>query len=363
MGTARGRRALGRRWPKLEEALSADREWSGTDVTVGQVESALSALRRKERGAAVRASVLTLVIVVEDRAEADAALTVVHDLGARHPSRTIVLIVGPHQVRGPGGVPAPSRRGGPSGRDAIVRVHALEANDRKVFFEEVEITIRGQGRHHLNSIVGPLALPDVRMVVWLPSRLPAPGDPLMALTDRVVVDSRAVAEHHGDVLARSAVLAHQLPVTDLSWMRMTPWRTLLASLFEGGVTRSFLDGVTKVEVAGNFGPRHLLGGWLLARLGLPVERIHLRAAEHVSIDIHATVGDRQGRFLVRRPTAEREILASVEVEDGPSWEQVVRMREQWAALALADSLTQVGRDRGFEEALAGARRLRATAAA
>lgn len=327
------------------------------------MESALSTLRRKERGAAVRASVLTLVIVVEDQAEADAALGVVHDLGARHPSRTIVLIVGPHEVRGPGGVPAPSRRGGPSGRDAVVRVHAVEANDRKVFFEEVVITIRGQGAHHLNSIVGPLALPDVRMVVWLPSRLPAPGDPLMATTDRVVVDSRAVAEHHGDVLARSAVLSRQLPVTDLSWMRMTPWRTLLASLFEGGVTRSFLDGVTDVEVAGNFGPRHLLGGWMMRRLDLPEDRIRLRSAEHVSIDIRATVGDRHGHFVVRRPTAEREIVASVQVDDGPCWEQVVHMREQWAALALADALTQIGRDRGFEEALAGARQLRAAAAA
>lgn len=333
--------------------------WVGTDVTVGQVESALSELRRRGRGAAVRASVLTLVIVVEDQAEAEAALSVVHELGGRHPSRTIVLVVGPHEVRGPGGLAAPSRRGGPSGRDAVVRVHAVKTADRNVFFEEMVITIRGQGRHHLNSIVGPLALPDVRMVAWLPSRLPAPGDPLMATTDRVVVDSRAVAEHHGDVLARSAVLVRQLPVTDLSWVRMTPWRSLLASLFDGDITRSFLGGVTGVEVAGNFGPRHLLGGWLLRRLGLPLSHIRLRAAEHVSIDIRASMGNREAHFVVRRPTAERVIYASVTVDDGPCWEQVVRMREQWAALALADSLTQIGRDTGFEEALAGARQLRA----
>src|SRR2546421_6925749 len=67
--------------------------WEAENVTVGQVEAALSDLRRHERRAAVRTSVLTLVAVVTDDAAADAALDVVYDLGARHPSRTIVLVL------------------------------------------------------------------------------------------------------------------------------------------------------------------------------------------------------------------------------------------------------------------------------
>jgi len=64
--------------------------WEGDDVTVAEVEAALSGLRRHEQRAAVRTSVLTLVAVVEHQAQADAAREVVADLGARHPSRTIV---------------------------------------------------------------------------------------------------------------------------------------------------------------------------------------------------------------------------------------------------------------------------------
>ena len=99
----------------------------------------------------------------------------------------------------------------------------------------------------------------------------------------MVVDSRAVAEDGGDVLARSATLAKRLPVADLSWMRLTQWRSMLSGLFEGAVYRPFLHAVDRVEVCGNFGPRYLLGGWLLRRLELPPSRVELRPADHLLV--------------------------------------------------------------------------------
>ena len=196
------------------------------------------------------------------------------------------------------------------------------------------------------------------MVVWLPAGLPSPGDPLMRAADRVVVDSRAVAEAGGDVLARSLTLAKRLPVADLSWMRLEQWRSMLTGLFEGAVYRPFLDAVDKVEVRGNHGPRYLLGGWLLRRLDLPPTRVGLEPADHVSVTIHALSGGRKGTFTVTRHGAEREIKSCVDIEDGPQVEQTVRMREQWPSLALASALTRVGHDEAYEEARGGARDLR-----
>lgn len=334
--------------------------WEATDVTAGQVESALSSLRGHEPRAAVRASVLTLVVVVSDRAEGDAALQVVHALGTRHPSRTIVLVVGRHAVRAPDEVPGSGVEGA-SGRDAVVTVHAVEAEGRTVFFEDMILTIRGQGRHHLDSVVEPFTLPDVRMVVWLPSRLPSPGDPLLSAANMVVVDSRAVPEDEGDILARSALLSRRLPVADLSWIRLASWRHLLAGLFEGAVARPFLSGVDEVWVAGKSGPRHLIGGWLLGRLGLEPSQVRLEPSEHVSIGVEATADGRQGSFMVRRLGEDRVLNATVEIEDGLSLDQVVTMRRQWPELALAGALTQLGHDEGYEQAVAGARQLRAAA--
>ena len=329
-----------------EPATTTIGSWESDNVTVGQVEKALSDLRRHEQRAAVRTSVLTLVAVVRSDAEAFGARGIIHDLGARHPSRSLIIVA------------LDDHDGGGNGTDAAVWVHAVEREGRAVCFEEVVLRVRGPARHHLDSIVEPFALPDVPMVVWLPAGLPSPGDPLMQAANRVVVDSRAVAEAGGDVLIRSAALAKRLPVVDLSWMRLQQWRSMLAGLFEGGVARPFLEAVDRVEVCGNHGPRYLLGGWLLRRLNLPPARVELHRADHVSVVIHAVSGGRQGTFSVARKGAEREIASCVDIEDGPQVEQTVRMREQWPSLALASALTRFGHDEGYEEALAGARDLR-----
>jgi glucose-6-phosphate dehydrogenase assembly protein OpcA len=327
-------------------AITTIGSWEADDVTVAQVEAALIDLRRHEQRAAVRTSVLTLVAVVHSEAEADGARRIISDLGARHPSRSLVIIA------------VNEEPDAPNNTDAAVWVHAIEREGRAVCFEEVVLRVRGKARHHLDSIVEPFALPDVPMVVWLPAGLPSPGDPLMQAANRVVVDSRAVAEAGGDVLMRSATLAKRLPVADLSWMRLEQWRSMLAGMFEGAVYRPFLQAVDRVEVRGNHGPRYLLGGWLLRRLRLTPARVELQRADHVSVVIHAVSDGRSGTFTVAREGAERVIQSCVEIEDGPRVEQTVRMREQWPSLALASALTRVGHDEVYEEALAGARELR-----
>jgi glucose-6-phosphate dehydrogenase assembly protein OpcA len=337
--------------------------WEAENVSIGHVERALSDLRRHEQRAAVRASVLTLVAVTRSQAEADLVRSIVHDLGVRHPSRTLVVVLEKSDLD----TPAPAADGDPAegprtGVDAAVWVHALELEGRALCFEEVRLLVRGPARFHLDSIVGPFALPDVPLVVWLPASLPSPGDPLLDVADRLVVDSRATDEGGGDVLARAAVLARRLPVTDLSWIRMAPWRSLLAGLFEGSVNRPFLAGVDKVVVSGNAGPRLLLGGWLLRRLNLSPARVELQPAGHVSVCIDATDHHgRQGSFCVRRTGPERVISSSVDIEGGPHLEQLLQMQERWPALALAGALTNVGHDEPYEEALAGSRELRGVA--
>ena len=320
--------------------------WESDNVTVGQVEKALTDLRRHEQRAAVRTSVLTLVAVVNTDAEAAGARQIIADLGARHPSRSLIIVA------------VDDEPDAANSTDASVWVHAIEREGRAVCFEEVVLRVRGNARHHLDSIVEPFALPDVPMVVWLPAGLPSPGDPLMQAANRVVVDSRAVAEAGGDVLARSLTLAKRLPVADLSWMRLEQWRSMLTGLFEGAVYRPFLEAVDRVEVRGNHGPRYLLGGWLLRRLNLPPARVELQPADHVSVSIHAVSGGKKGTFTVSRLGAEREIKSCVDIEDGPKVEQTVRMREQWPSLALASALTRFGHDENYEDALAGARDLR-----
>lgn len=327
--------------------------WEADDVSLDQVERALSDLRRHEQRAAVRTSVLTLVAVVDDRQQADAALDVVTDLGSRHPSRTLVLVVG-DDGDGQGGEGDGDGEAGPrSGVDAAASVHVVERQGTAICYEDVVLRVRGPARHHLDSVAEPFTLPDLPVVVWMPSRLPSVGDPLLEVATRVIVDSRAVPEA-ADVQARIARLVRRVAVTDLSWSRLAPWRSVLAGLFEGGLSKPFLRGVRSVEVAGNRGPRQLLGGWLLRRLNLPKQVITLSPAEHVAIRIVAEADGRRGCFQVERKGAEREIESSMDIDGGPSVRQTLRMRRQWPSLSLANALTGMARDEVYLQALAGA---------
>jgi glucose-6-phosphate dehydrogenase assembly protein OpcA len=329
----------------MTSTLTTLGSWEAEHVTVAQVEEALSELRRGEVRAAVRTSVLTLVVVVDSRADGDDALEVVRRMSARHPSRTLVIVTPP----GAGGAP---------GIDASAAVQLASIGERQVCFEDVVLEVRGSARHHLDSIIEPFTLPDLPVAVWLPKRLPALGDPLLTTADRVIVDTRAVsAEPDPAVFERVAALSHRLPVTDLSWVRLAPWRSLLAGQFEGAAYRPFLADVHRAEVVGHYGPRQLLGGWLLERLGLRRSQVHLAEAPHVSVRIEAAADGRSGRFQVVRPTDAREIIAEVDIDGGPTITQVLRMRDRWPERALADALTRMGHDEIYEVALAGAMEL------
>jgi glucose-6-phosphate dehydrogenase assembly protein OpcA len=314
--------------------------WQAECVTVGQVEGALSDLRRHEERAAVRTSVLTLVVVVGREEEAQWTLDVVRQLGARHPSRTLVLVLDGDDTK-------------ESGVDASVSVYAIERGGRAVAVEEVTIEVRGPARHHLDSLVLPFALPDQPVAVWLPTSLPGRGDPLLEAADRVIVDTRVVG-YQSDALSRLSSLTHRLAVTDLSWSRLKPWRNLLASLFEGHIYRPFLRDVHQLEVTGHAGPRHLVAGWLMSRLDLPRSVVHLGDADHLSVKLVAAHQGRQGHFDVDRQGDERVIDASVEIEDGPSFRQIVRIGEDWPSRSLADALAHMGHNETYEAALQAA---------
>ena len=171
--------------------------------------------------------------------------------------------------------------------------------------------------------------------------------------DRVIVDTRVVG-YRADALSRLAALTHKVAVTDLSWTRLKPWRNLLASLFEGRIYRPFLRDVHSVEITGHAGPRHMIAGWLMSSLGLPRSLVHLGDAEHLSVKLVATHEGRRGHFEVKRKGDERVIDASVEIEGGPSFEQKVRIGEDWPSRSLADALGHMGHNKRYEDALQAA---------
>lgn len=322
----------------MADAIATLNSWSAEDVRLPDVLAALDSLRRPDQLPATRTSVLTLVIVAADRDRAARAIAAVHELGGRHPARCLVV------------VPSPGAQS--TGIDAEVRLLGAEASGKGVWFEDVELTVKGSAARHLDSLIEPFTLPDLPVVVWFVDGLPQPSDPLVGAADVILVDSRQI----GDVACFStlAALLRRRPVVDLSWARLRPWRELLAGVFEGRAFRPFVRGVTEAEVAGKTGPRHLLGGWLVDRLSLPVTAVRLVEAPHASMLLHAESDGRTGEFCVARKGDQRVVSAAASVDGGPSYETLVVLPEATPAWGLPDALSHLDHDPVYEHALLAA---------
>ncbi|MEV6794745.1 glucose-6-phosphate dehydrogenase assembly protein OpcA [Streptomyces sp. NPDC051320] len=224
-----------------------------TETTASKVNKALVQGRRASGSPAV-GMVLTLVIVTDEENAYDAQKAA-NEASREHPSRTLVVIK--RASRSP-------RDRAAARLDAEVRVGADAGTG-----ETVVLRLYGEALHHAQSVVLPLLLPDAPVVVWWPVNAPLDPakDPLGALAQRRVTDSYAAEQPIQELTARSA--AYAPGDTDLSWSRITPWRSMLAAALD-----QLPCQVTGVEVEGEeFNPScELLGMWLADRLDVPVAR-------------------------------------------------------------------------------------------
>ncbi|MBV9662689.1 MAG: glucose-6-phosphate dehydrogenase assembly protein OpcA, partial [Actinobacteria bacterium] len=209
--------------------------------------------------------------------------------------------------------------------------------------------VHGPATEHLLSLVEPLTLADLPFAVWYVASLPPPGDQLAATCDAIIVDSKVLGDERA--FADLRALQRQSTVIDLSWLRLLPWRQLLASLFDGHDFRPFARGVRSVEVHGKAGPRHLLAGWLVDRLGLPRSAVHLAEARHVTMRLIAEADGRRGEFVVSRDEGERLVRASATVAGGPSHTDVMSLPETGLGWSLSRALADLAADRTYEHAL------------
>lgn len=319
--------------------------WHKTGTNLGEVLAALPELRRQASGreASTRTAVMTLILVAGPNDDPSSYVATVRSLGAHHPCRLVVLRPDPDSI--------------PVINAEAQLWKAQPAEGHPVFFEEVHLGIGGQAASHLASIGGPFVLADLPVVMWFPETLPDPTDPLLRLATAVVVDSRcvppdapAIAHSYRTLLE----LANHQPVVDLSWVRLQPWRELLAGLFEPEHLRPMLQGVRAAAVRGKPGPRHMLGGWLSAQLDLRARELSLADSKHVSIVLRAEHDGEDGTFEVTRDDTSRAVWAKATLSGGMAHSQALPLPDDSLTSALASAVSNLRADRVWERALAAA---------
>jgi glucose-6-phosphate dehydrogenase assembly protein OpcA len=246
--------------------------WFGEDVTLADVDAALSRLRTEASAErpSMRTSVMTHIAWVPTGwvEQARAALEGMAEL---HPSRTILLLPQPH---------ADDNR-----IDARAEVERWEVpdTDRGLVTEVVELTLRGSRAAAPASIVEPLLISD--LPVFLRWRGEPPWgtqglDQLVGVTDRLIVNSI----EWDDVPVPYARLAELFPrcaASDIAWARTSRWRSHLATLWPA------IADVRTVRVHGTAAQAWLLCGWLRARLGrhdIALEHDPAEQLEGVALD-------------------------------------------------------------------------------
>ena len=187
-----------------------------------------------------RASVLNLIVTVNDDAAADRIVRTLLDLGVRHPSRAIVLV--------------PQHGSDSQPLDARISTHCHETagdDGERMCYEEVILTVRGEAADHLSGIVAPLLIHDLPTHVWWPGDPPFNDpvfDQLVEMGDRVLFDTSDFVDLLGG-LRRLGSLRHASGVGDLAWERLAWWQELTAQFFDAPRFRRYLPNLSRLLIS------------------------------------------------------------------------------------------------------------------
>lgn len=246
-------------------------------INIGAVERELAAIWRDEASgdeshedrAVTRARVLTLVVYGNSDQFPDEFDEIIAEISNLHPARAIVL----KADRNGAGNAATSHV------SAVCRVQGPRS--KQVTCEQILFAAEGDAINDLPSGVAQLLAPDTPVFVWLLG-VPDMGDyvfnHILPMADRVVMDSSSSKDPAHDIVKLAKMFRdhpHWTSLTDFTWQRLTPWREMLASFYDGSEHRTYLDRVDTVTIEFNphlgsagIPPRAiLLAAWMAERLG------------------------------------------------------------------------------------------------
>lgn len=294
-----------------------------TETNSSKINASLVQARR-DIGTPAIGMVLTLVIVTDEENAYD-ALKSANDASREHPSRIVVVIK--RVSRSPR-----SRRD--ARLDAEVRVGTDSGTG-----ETVVLRLHGELVDHAQSVVLPLLLPDAPVVVWWPEGAPQDlaGDPLGSLGQRRITDTYS-AEDPIEALASRAT-AYAPGDTDLSWTRITPWRSMLAAALDQQV-----HSVSSATVEGeDDNPScELLAMWLADRLQVPVKRTSSAGPGLTAVRLET----KDGEIVLDRADG---ALATLCMPGQP--DRAVALKRRDTAELLAEELRRLDPDNTYEASL------------
>lgn len=289
------------------------------DTSGGAVAAAIAAERHR-MGSAATGMVLSLLILTDEEYQADATAAAVA-AARQHPMRIVTMI------------PRPSRH--EARLDADIAVGGDDGPG-----EVAVLRLRGQLADHANSVAIPLLLTDTPVVAYWPEGGPAvpEDDPIGRHAQRRITDAATAEDVGRELTVRRD--GYRPGDTDLSWTRLTPWRAVLAAVFDQP-TPAVSAAVVSAE-EGN-PSAVLLATWLRHCLNVPVEQVVSEGPGITEVRLTTSEGDIQ----VSRTDGVTAVLSRPGAPDS----RVALPRRDLAEL-LAEELRRLDPDEVYGEVLA-----------
>ena len=288
-----------------------------TDTTSSKIATALLDARRRA-GSPAMGMVLTLIVSCSE-ADLESAIEAALEAGREHSSRVLMVVTG--------------LRGRVSQVDAEVKVGDGTPG------EAVILRMRGPVSAHPASVLRPLLLPDSPVVVFWPGSSPTTpaDDEIGALARRRITDAMGTGR---PLFALTNRAENYTPGdTDLTWTRITPWRSLLAAALDQYPAR-VLSGI--VEAERNNASANLLAAWLQSRLKVPVVLKTSPGPGVTAVRMTTAAGD----IAITRPDG---LIASYSVPGQPN--RIVALKRRRVAELIAEELRRMDPDDVFDHAL------------
>lgn len=344
-------------------------------------------------GGLMRANTLNLIAVAENAHYAGLITESISQLRDFLPSRTVIFITGAE---------VPRRSTWHIDLQLNEAYHA-GSDAPTLRFETITISADPKVAGHLASLVSPLMISELPTFLWWPSgdfaSSPVFQD-LVEIVDRLIVDSGQLGNDAGALAQLRTLLDDEDDpwVGDFTWLRLQPWRHLIAQFFDPQEVQPALQTITQVNIA--YAPSRedhgsglaaalLIVGWLGSRLNWevvePLERrksggwtvplrsansdnkvrhIQIRLSPDESVASHfslrsveiVSTDDHEGVFRVMR-TDKDELITSSETADAPYVSRVVYARRLGSVEMLGEELQRFGPDRILEDAIRLATRM------
>lgn len=291
------------------------------DDTSGSAVAAAIASERHRQGSPTTGMVLTMLILTDEEHQADATAAAV-TAARQHPMRIVTLI--PRPGKGEPRLDAEIAVGGDDGPGEVA-----------------VLRLRGVLSEHANSVAIPLLLSDTPVVAYWPANAPeCPAEDLIGRhAQRRITDCSTALDPLAELARRRR--GYRPGDTDLSWTRITPWRSLIASLFDQEIAK--VDSGT-IRAESLNASAELLRTWLADGLSTNVQVIETPGIGISAVRILTTDGD----LSIERPdgiTAELHLPGSAD-------SQVALPRRDLAEL-LTEELRRLDPDEVYEATLMG----------